>query len=108
MLEHLSQPVAFAIAPLGPPENGRSSPRRRDTSSSSDTDVEDTISRTLSRGVGFVKAARSKMLIRNDSYPPSSDSDSGRNTFPPKSSTATSFDDDWDDDILSDGMLREF
>ena len=56
MLEHLSQPVAFAIAPLGPPENGHSSSRRRDPSSSSDTDIEDTISRTLSRGVGFVKA----------------------------------------------------
>lgn len=105
MLEHLSQPVAFAIAPLGPPENGHSSSRRRDPSSSSDTDIEDTISRTLSRGVGFVKAASSKMLTRNDSYPPSSDSDSGRNVFPPKPSTTLSFDDDWDDDILSDGMV---
>lgn len=104
MLEHLSQPVAFAIAPLGPPENGHSSSRRRDPSSSSDTDIEDTISRTLSRGVGFVKAASSKMLTRNDSYPPS-DSDSGRNGFPPKPSTTLSFDDDWDDDILSDGMV---
>ena len=105
MLEHLSQPVAFAIAPLGPPENGHSSSRRRDPSSSSDTDIEDTISRTLSRGVGFVKAASSKMLTRNDSYPLSSDSDSGRNVFPPKPSTTLSFDDDWDDDILSDGMV---
>ncbi|CAL1704150.1 unnamed protein product [Somion occarium] len=101
MLDYLSQPVAFAIAPLGPPENKWSGPRRRDTSSSSDTDIEDTISRTLSRGVGLVKAASSKMLARNDSYPLSSDSDIGHNTLPSEPA-ATALIDDWDDDVFSD------
>ncbi|KAI0078186.1 hypothetical protein K474DRAFT_1660848 [Panus rudis PR-1116 ss-1] len=105
MLEHLSQPVAFAIAPLGPPENGPSTPRRRETNSSSDTDVEDPITRTLSRGVGLVKAASSKMLTRNDSYCESA----GVTTFPPKPQSVAPID-DWDDDIFTedDHMSESF
>lgn len=93
MLDYLSQPVAFASAPLSPPENG---------GAGSDTDVEDPISKTLSRGLGFVKAARSRMLTRHDSSTTmSSDSDGARagiSTFPPKPQPL----EDWDDD-LGDG-----
>ncbi|THG98587.1 hypothetical protein EW026_g3623 [Hermanssonia centrifuga] len=98
MLEHLSQPVAFATAPLAPPSNSPSGSRRRDGNASSDTDVEDPITKTLNRGLDFVKAARSKMLIRNDSGTYTSDSDSGRpglSTFPPKPQPIG---DDWDED----------
>ena len=100
MLDYLSQPVAFATAPLSPPETNR-----RDGSASSDTDIEDPISKTLSRGLGFVKAAKSRMLTRHDSSTNmSSDSDGGRagiNTFPPKPQPL----DDWDDDLGDDGEL---
>lgn len=102
MLDYLSQPVAFATAPLAPPE--RSSGSRNDGNASSDTDVEDAITKTFTRGIGFVRAAGSRMLIRNDSSTNmSSDSDGGRagiNTFPPKPQP---IDDDWDDEI-DDGM----
>lgn len=91
MLEHLSQPVAFATAPLAPPENN----------GGSDTDVDDPISKTLSRGLGFVKAAKSRMLTRNDSSGNmSSDSERGRagiSTFPPKPQPL----DEWDEEIGS-------
>ncbi len=105
MLEHLSQPVAFATAPLAPPSNSPSGSRRRDGNASSDTDVEDPITKTLNRGLDFVKAARSKMLIRNDSGTYTSDSDSGRpglSTFPPKPQPIG---DDWDEDVGFDGMF---
>ena len=101
MLEHLSQPVAFATAPLAPPENGPSSSRRREGAGSSDTDIEDTFTKTINRGLDFVKAARSKMLVRNDSGTCTSDSDSGKpgiNSFPPKPIT-----DDWDEEFEADG-----
>ena len=96
MLNHLSQPVAFASAPLAPPEsNGNGS---------SDTDVEDPFSKTISRGLGFVKAAKSRMLTRHDSSSNmSSESDGGRagiSTFPPKPQPL----DEWDDD-LDEGEL---
>ncbi|KAJ3492102.1 hypothetical protein NLI96_g249 [Meripilus lineatus] len=96
MLNYLSQPVAFATAPLGPPENSTSL-TRREPGSSSDTDIEDPISRRISRGVGFMKSAKSKVLSRHGSSN-ASDSDSGRpgiNTFPPKPAPI----DDWDDDV---------
>jgi len=104
MLEHLSQPVAFATAPLGPQldpssQNGG----RREGSSSEDTDIEDTRSKRLSRGIGLVKAARSKILARQDSA--TSDSDGGRapgpSTFPPKPQPTYAVDlrDDWDDEV---------
>lgn len=95
MLDYLSQPVAFATAPLSPPDSSR-----RD-GNGSDTDVEDPISKTLSRGLDFVKAAKSRMLTRHDSSANMSDSDAGRagiNSFPPKPLPI----DDWDDD-LGDG-----
>ncbi|EMD38608.1 hypothetical protein CERSUDRAFT_113788 [Gelatoporia subvermispora B] len=101
MLEHLSQPVAFATAPLGleldpQSQNGR----RREGSSSDDTDPEDIRPNRLSRGIGLVKAARSRMLARQDS-----DSDGGRtpgpSTFPPKPQPTYAVDlrDDWDDEV---------
>lgn len=97
MLDYLSQPVAFATAPLSPPESSRI-----DGNNSSDTDVEDPISKTLSRGLGLVKAAKSRMLTRHDSSQNmSSHLDSGGagiSTFPPKPQPL----DDWDDD-LGDG-----
>ena len=106
MLEHLSQPVAFATAPLAPPENSPSSSRRREGPGNSDTDVEDTITKTFNRGLDFVKAARSKMLVRHDSGNYASDSDSSGNagitTFPPKPMPIA---DDWDDDIEADGKV---
>ena len=103
MLEHLSQPVAFATAPLAPPENGPSSSRIR--TGNSDTDLEDTFTKTFNRGLDFVKAARSKMLVRNDSGTYTSDSDSGRpgiTTFPPKPIA-----DDWDDEFEADGTVPQ-
>lgn len=103
MLEYLSQPVAFATAPLAPPENASTS--RQDGNVSSDTDVEDAITKTFTRGIGFVKAAGSRMLIRHDSSTNmSSDSDGSRagiNTFPPKPQP---IDDDWDDE-MDDGKF---
>ncbi len=103
MLNYLSQPVAFATAPLSPPENSVSL-TRREPGSSSDTDIEDPITRRLSKGVGFMKSAKSKMLARHG---PSnaSDSDSGRagiNTFPPKPLHSAPID-DWDDDVETYG-----
>ncbi|KIP04757.1 hypothetical protein PHLGIDRAFT_129299 [Phlebiopsis gigantea 11061_1 CR5-6] len=98
MLDYLSQPVAFASAPLSPPENG---------GASSDTDVEDPISKTLSRGLGFVKAAKSRMLTRHDSSATmSSDSDGSRagiSTFPPKPQPL----EDWDDDLGDDDDMAD-
>lgn len=100
MLDYLSQPVAFATAPLAPPENASGS--RQDGNASSDTDVEDGITKTFTRSLGFMKAAGSRMLARNDSFTNMSDSEkerAGINTFPPKPLT---IDDEWDDD-LDDG-----
>lgn len=97
MLNHLSQPVAFAMAPLVPPEtNGHPS---------NDTDVDDPFSKTLSRGLGFVKAAKSRMLTRHDSslnmLPESDGGRAGISTFPPKPPQL----DDWDDE-LGEGELH--
>ena len=101
MLDYLSQPVAFATAPLSPPEAASGS-REGNTS---DTEIEDPITKTLNRGLGFVKAAGSRMLTRHDSLGTiSSDSDSRRagiNSFPPRPQP---IEDDWDDD-LEDGTL---
>ncbi|KAF7791253.1 hypothetical protein EIP86_002267 [Pleurotus ostreatoroseus] len=97
MLDKLSQPVAFATAPLAPPENKPSSSRRREASGSSDTDVEDTLTKTFNRGLDFVKAASTRMLVRHDSSGTFSDLDTGKpgiSTFPPKPIA-----DDWEDDL---------
>ncbi|KAH9934881.1 uncharacterized protein B0H18DRAFT_951400 [Fomitopsis serialis] len=106
MLDYLSQPVAFATAPLAPPPPAEST-RRRDTSSSSDTDLEDAISKRISRGIGLVKAARSRMLTRHDSSATTSDSENGRagpSTFPPRppQSSPDAARDDWDDEFRAD------
>ncbi|TFY58160.1 hypothetical protein EVJ58_g6586 [Rhodofomes roseus] len=102
MLDYLSQPVAFATAPLAPPSPAEGS-RRRDASSSSDTDLEDAISKRISRGIGLVKAARSRMLTRYDSSATTSDSESGRagpSTFPPR--PVQPLPDEWDDEFHAD------
>lgn len=103
MLDYLSQPVAFATAPLAPPSPGEGS-RRRDGSSSSDTDLEDVISKRFSRGIGLVKAARSRMLTRHDSSATASDSENGRagsSAFPPRP-IQEAVRDDWDDEFGAD------
>lgn len=105
MLDYLSQPVAFATAPLAPPSPGEMS-RRRDGSSSSDTDLEDVISKRISRGIGLVKAARSRMLTRHDTSTTISDSENGRpgpSAFPPRP-IQEAVRDDWDEEFgVDDG-----
>ena len=97
MLDYLSQPVAFATASLAPPDVASSS---REGHPHSDPEGEDSITKTLNRGLGFVKAASSRMLTRHDSSGNiSSDSDTRRagiNSFPPKPHV---IEDDWDDDL---------
>ncbi|KAI0340603.1 hypothetical protein BDW22DRAFT_1360007 [Trametopsis cervina] len=107
MLDYLSQPVAFATAPLAPPET---KPLSREGTALSDTEFDDPITKTLNRGLGFMKAASSRMLTRHDSSGNlSSDSDSRRtgiNSFPPK---PQSIEDDWDDDLdEGEGMADSF
>ncbi|KAL4251635.1 hypothetical protein ABKN59_003795 [Abortiporus biennis] len=115
MLDYLSQPVAFATAPLGPPEDSNgpsiSLSRRREPGSSSDTDADDsTTRRTASRGMSFMKAAKSRMLQRNGKMSDSGrDGRAGLTTFPPQ--PHGSFVDDWDEDELDaddDDMADSF
>lgn len=99
MLDYLSQPVAFATAPLNVPMKKS----RRDGGSGSDTDIEDPISRNISRGLNLIKATKSRILTRNDSK--SVDSESTR-AGPSKPSTlapaSAEIPDDWDDDGLEE------
>ncbi|TCD66453.1 hypothetical protein EIP91_001333 [Steccherinum ochraceum] len=107
MLHHLSQPVAFATAPLGP-ENGPSSARKE--GSGSDTDLEDPISRKFSRSVGLISSAKTKLLSRNNSASDSDGGIAGISTFPPKPQAST-LEDDWDEDELDaeyDNMADSF
>ncbi|THH33979.1 hypothetical protein EUX98_g335 [Antrodiella citrinella] len=86
MLHHLSQPVAFATAPLG--SENATTPRRE--GSGSDTDVEDPVSRTFTRNSDGGLA--------------------GITTFPPKPHPS-SLGDDWDEDELDaeyDNMADSF
>lgn len=54
MLDNLSQPVAFTTAPLGMETDGQGKRGlRRDGSSSSDTDREDSLGTKLSRKLGL-------------------------------------------------------
>ena len=94
MLDYLSQPVAFATAPLSASMNKP----RRDTGSSSDTDIEDPISRNISRGLSLIKATRSRILARHDSSSNVADSDNSR--AGPSNAVNTDIPDDWDDDDL--------
>ncbi|CCM02892.1 uncharacterized protein FIBRA_05006 [Fibroporia radiculosa] len=102
MLDYLSQPVAFATAPLAPTPQPQNS-SHRDASSGSDTDIEAPVSKTMSRGIGLVKAARSRVLAYHSSN--TSDSDSihaaGPSTFPPRPQIIFTGDarDNWDDDV---------
>lgn len=98
MLDYLSQPVAFATAPL----SASMSKSRRDGGSSSDTDIEDPISRNISRGINLIKATGSRILTRHDSS--SNVADLGnKHAGLSKRSTADSdpaeISDDWDDDV---------
>ncbi|PIL23806.1 hypothetical protein GSI_13557 [Ganoderma sinense ZZ0214-1] len=115
MLEHLSRPVAFATAPLAPEDPSLN--RARNGSWSSDTDLEDPISKKISRGINLVKAAHSRMLTRYDSSATGSETDavsaSGPSTFPPPPQPSHAFDlhDDWDDDVRAfedDDMADSF
>lgn len=96
MLQHLSQPVAFATAPLGP-ESGPSSARR--DGSGSDTDFDDPVSRKFPRSVGLITSARTKLLSRHNSASDSDGGVAGINSFPPKPHSSI-IADDWDDDDL--------
>lgn len=103
MLHHLSQPVAFATAPLGP-DSGPSSARKE--GSGSDTDLEDPISRKFSRSVGLISSAKTKLLSRNNSASDSDGGVAGISTFPPKPQ-ASALEDDWDEDEL-DAECKRF
>lgn len=106
MLHHLSQPVAFATAPLGP-EKG---PTPHREGSGSDTDMEDPVSRKFSRSMGIISSARTKFLSRHNSASDSDGGVAGINTFPPKPHPS-SLGDDWDDDELDaeyDNMADSF
>ena len=102
MLDYLSRPVAFATAPLVP-EDPSAKAKARDGSSGSDTDLDDPITKKISRGISLVKAAHSKMLTRYDSSATVSETEaaSGPSTFPPPPQPSHAIDlrDDWDDDI---------
>ncbi|TBU32265.1 hypothetical protein BD311DRAFT_862659 [Dichomitus squalens] len=113
MLEYLSRPVAFATAPLAPQESNLNS--NRNGSWSSDTDLEDPISKKISRGISLVKAAHSRMLTRYDSPATGSDTEAapGPSVFPPPPQPSHAFDirDDWDDDVRAfedDDMADSF
>lgn len=54
MLDNLSQPVAFATAPLSPATRAL----RRDGSSSSDTDHEESMTTRVSRRIGIGRSGR--------------------------------------------------
>ena len=101
MLDYLSRPVAFATAPLAPEDSNLN--RNRNGSWSSDTDLEDPITKKISRGISLVKAAHSRMLTRYDAMAAGSDTEAapGPSTFPPAPQPSHAFDlhDDWDDDI---------
>lgn len=106
MLDYLSQPVAFATAPL----SASISKPGRDGGSNSDTDVEDPISRNISRGINLVKAAGSRILTRHDSSTTISVPEGGR-ARPSTSSNAevaSDLSDDWDDDLSENGAIRPF
>lgn len=63
LLENISQPVAFASAPLGYPP-------RRDAGSSSDTDIEDGLTTRLSKRIGLTKRTSDNLFMtaREDSF----------------------------------------
>lgn len=62
MLDNLSQPVAFATAPLGPEEASPSTPGRADAGPSSDTEVDDSMASRITRRLGTLTAAGSRAL----------------------------------------------
>ncbi|KAI1787929.1 hypothetical protein LXA43DRAFT_895593 [Ganoderma leucocontextum] len=100
MLEYLSRPVAFATAPLAPEDPNLN--RARNGSWSSDTDLDDPISKKISRGINLVKAAHSRMLTRYDSSTTGSETEAAPGSaFPPPPQPSHAFDlhDDWDDDV---------
>lgn len=63
MLDNLSQPVAFATAPLGSAEGSTPAAQRalrRDGSLSSDTDIEDPMATRFTRRIGMGKNVKVK------------------------------------------------
>ncbi|KIM60600.1 hypothetical protein SCLCIDRAFT_26481 [Scleroderma citrinum Foug A] len=64
MLDNLSQPVAFTTAPLGMETDGQGKRGlRRDGSSSSDTDREDSLGTKLSRKLGLDSMSKQEILF---------------------------------------------
>ncbi|KII88963.1 hypothetical protein PLICRDRAFT_53460 [Plicaturopsis crispa FD-325 SS-3] len=88
MLDNLSQPVAFATAPLGaePPQQ-----KRPEGSSSSDTDADDTLATRFSRKI---KSAGSRVLAGDNSF--------GRGAKP-RSQPSVEVYDDFDEAFADDG-----
>jgi len=94
MLENLSQPVAFATAPLGDPEvqtpqspGAKTEEKRRDRSLSSDTDSDEPIFSKFTRRIGLTR-------------------DVGKSTRSQSSQQSTQDEDDaFDSDFMADGML---
>jgi hypothetical protein len=67
VLDQLNLPVAFATAPL-PSDETSSRKKSREAGSSSDTDMEETITTRLSRGLDRVKTAGSRVLSGDVSF----------------------------------------
>jgi len=93
MLENLSQPVAFATAPLGDPEvptphspGAKTEEKRRDRSLSSDTDSDEPIFSKFTRRIGLTR-------------------DVGKSSRSQTSQQASQDEDDaFDSDFMADGM----
>jgi hypothetical protein len=66
-LENISQPVAFASAPLGYPTNPPYP--RRDAGSSSDTEIDDGLATRLSKKIGFGRSYDASALTTREGSP---------------------------------------
>lgn len=98
MLDNLSQPVAFATAPLGKPDaillSGTKTPplpphKRRDGNMSSDTDPDEPMFSRFTRRIGISREGSSGQL--------------GNGASSSSSKSKPSSQDDFDDDIFEDG-----
>lgn len=98
MLDNLSQPVAFATAPLGKPDavlpSGTKTPpvsphKRRDGNMSSDTDPDEPIFSRFTRRIGISRDGSSGQL--------------GNASSTSSSKLKTSSQDAFDDDMFEDG-----
>ncbi|KAF7295116.1 hypothetical protein MIND_01050000 [Mycena indigotica] len=76
MLDNLSQPVAFATAPLGFPEIHPTEPLiRHDGNASSDTDFEEPMVARFARRLGMSSDGRKTSSMPNEKVPPIADDD---------------------------------